>query len=107
MQLPLALSTGKPIILHTREAEADTLQLLKELVPSDYPLHLHCYTDTPALLQALLKDWTNLYVGFSGIVTFKNASVVRSCVPMVPLDRLLLETGPYRALLDSKRNYSA
>jgi TatD DNase family protein len=97
-QIAVAVSAGKPIVVHTREAEADTLALMSEHVPHDWPVHVHCFTSSRTLAEDLLASFSNLYIGFTGIITFKNADDVRDTARIVPLDRLLVETdGPYLA----------
>jgi len=59
-------------------------------------VHVHCFTSSLEMAQQLLATFPNLCLGFTGVVTFKNAEEVRRVVRAVPLDRLLLETdGPY------------
>lgn len=97
-QLGLALAAGKPVVVHTREADDDTLAVMREHLPRDWPVHVHCFTSSQALAEALLAEFTALYIGFTGIVTFKNADDVRATARIVPLERLLVETdGPYLA----------
>jgi TatD DNase family protein len=97
-QLRLGLAAGKPLIIHTREAEDDTLEILRAQVPRDWPIHVHCFTSSLRLAQALLADFSNLYIGFTGIVTFKNSDDLRETARFVPVDRMLVETdGPYLA----------
>jgi TatD DNase family protein len=98
IQIEVAVEAKKPIVIHTREAEEDTLHMMRDHVPRDWPVHVHCFTSSRALAESLLADFTNLYVGFTGILTFKNADDVRDTARIVPLDRLLVETdGPYLA----------
>lgn len=97
-QIEIAVETKKPLVIHTREAEADTLALMRERVPRDWPVHVHCFTSSLALAEGLLADFPNLRIGFTGIVTFKNAADLREVVRRVPLDRILVETdGPWLA----------
>lgn len=87
---------GKPVIVHTREARADTLAILRE----QQARHgiLHCFTeDWPTAEAALALGY---YISFSGIISFKNAADLRDVARRVPLDRLLIETdSPYLAPL--------
>ncbi len=89
-QLELAAETGKPVVIHTRAADDDTLAAL-----GDHPgtVVLHCFS-SPALLDtALARRW---YVSFAGNVTYKNAYDLRAAALAVPADRLLAETdSPY------------
>jgi TatD DNase family protein len=97
-QVEVALAAGKPLIIHTREAEDDTLVLMKEHVPRDWPIHVHCFTSSQRLATALLEHFPNLCLGFTGIVTFKNSEDLRETARLTPLDRMLVETdGPYLA----------
>lgn len=97
-QLRIGIAAGKPLVIHTREAEEDTIALLRAHVPRDWPVHVHCFTSSRALAETLLAGYSNLYIGFTGIVTFKNADDLRDTARIVPLDRMLVETdGPYLA----------
>jgi TatD DNase family protein len=97
-QLGIGIAAGKPLVIHTREAEEDTLALMRAHVPRDWPVHVHCFTSSRALAESLLADFSNLCIGFTGIVTFKNAGDLRDTARIVPLDRMLVETdGPYLA----------
>jgi TatD DNase family protein len=97
-QLRVGLAAGKPLVIHTREAEEDTLALMRDHVPPDWPVHVHCFTSSLRLAQDLLAGFDNLHIGFTGIVTFKNSDDLRETARFVPLDRMLVETdGPYLA----------
>jgi TatD DNase family protein len=97
-QMALASELGAPIVVHTREAEEDTLRLMREHLPRDHRIHVHCFTSSAWLARELLAHFPNLCLGFTGVVTFKNAPEVREVVAETPLDRILLETdGPYMA----------
>lgn len=97
-QIRIGVAAGKPLVIHTREAEDDTLALLRDHVPRDWPMHVHCFTSSRALAESLLADFSNLCIGFTGIVTFKNSGDLRETARLVPLDRMLVETdGPYLA----------
>jgi TatD DNase family protein len=92
-----ARETGLPIIVHSRNAEADTAQILiEEYAEGAYPGLLHCFSATKQLAENALK--IDFRISFSGIVTFKNAGEVRDAAQIVPMDRLLVETdAPYLA----------
>jgi TatD DNase family protein len=91
-----ARQCGKPLIIHTREAAADTLRVLEEEVAGKVGGVFHCFTETPAVAEAALA--LGFYISISGIVTFKNALQVKEVARSVPLDRLLVETdAPYLA----------
>lgn len=92
-----ARETGLPIIVHSRNAEADTAQILtEEYAEGAYPGLLHCFSATKQLAENALE--IDFRISFSGIVTFKNAGEVRDAAQIVPMDRLLVETdAPYLA----------
>eukprot|EP00439_Symbiodinium_sp_Y106_P014639 s645_g2.t1 len=97
-QIDLAVSMNKPLVVHTRFAEEDTLELLDKHLPEDHPVHVHCFTSSLGLATSLLERFPALRIGFTGVITFKNAPEVQEVVRNVPLDRILLETdGPYMA----------
>jgi len=94
-QLQLAVELNLPVILHSREAETDTLNILQEFpVPSHGVAH--SFTSSIEMARTLVEmGW---YLGINGIVTFKNAEDLRKVVRWLPLDRLLLETdSPFLA----------
>lgn len=87
---------NKPVIIHTRDARADTLQILKEEQVDGCGGVLHCFTEDRDTARKLLD--LGLYISFSGIVTFRNAEQLRDAARFVPLDRMLVETdSPYLA----------
>ncbi|WP_309670919.1 TatD family hydrolase [Gemmatimonas sp.] len=106
-QLALAEELHKPIVLHTREAEADTAEFLKRAGVARVRGVLHCYTGSAALAEAALSvGW---FVSFSGIITFKSWTD-DALLRLVPSDRLLVESdAPYLAPVPhrGKRNESA
>ncbi len=111
-QLELALQVDLPVIIHTRDAEDDTIEILRDA----YFQHdvkkrggiIHCFTGTQTLADAaLVMDFT---ISFSGVITFKNADALRAVAASVPKDRLLIETDcPYLAPVPyrGKRNEPA
>ncbi|GMV62102.1 MAG: TatD family hydrolase [Parvibaculum sp.] len=92
-----ARETGLPLIVHTRDADEDTAQILdEEMGKGAFPGLLHCFTSSPQLAEKALE--LGLYVSFSGIVTFRNAESLRETAAAVPMERLLVETdAPYLA----------
>ncbi|MDH4568575.1 TatD family deoxyribonuclease [Pseudomonas sp. BN414] len=95
LHLEAAKVTGKPVIVHTREARADTLALLREAALPQAGV-LHCFTEDWEMARAALD--LGFYISLSGIVTFRNASALRDVARQVPADRLLVETdSPYLA----------
>lgn len=95
LHLEASRITGKPVIVHTREARADTLALLREVALPQAGV-LHCFTEDWAMAKAALD--LGYYISLSGIVTFRNAEALRDVARQVPADRLLVETdAPYLA----------
>jgi TatD DNase family protein len=87
---------GKPLVIHTRAASADTLRLIDEEGAEQAGGVFHCFTETLDVARSALDR--GFYISLSGIVTFKNAAELRDVARMVPLDRLLIETdSPYLA----------
>ena len=107
-QLRLALELDRPVVIHTREADEDTIALLREEGQGRLRGVLHCFTGTAALRDAGLA--LGFYVSLAGILTFPKAADLRDVARAVPLERLLTETDspflapvPYRG----KRNEPA
>lgn len=95
-QIRLARELQLPVVIHTREADADTVSILKEEGRGELRGVLHCFTGDKALARAGLD--LGLYVSFAGIITFPKAGELRETARIVPLDRLLVETdSPYLA----------
>jgi TatD DNase family protein len=91
-----ARTCGKPLVVHTRSAAADTLRIMREEQAEKVGGVMHCFTETLEVAQAAIE--MNFLVSFSGIVTFKNARQLREVAKQVPLDRVLVETdAPYLA----------
>lgn len=91
-----ARETGKPLVVHTRSASADTIRLLKEEGADGCGGVMHCFTEDWETARAALD--LGFHISFSGIVTFRNAEALRSVAAKVPVDRLLVETdAPYLA----------
>jgi TatD DNase family protein len=89
-----ARACGKPLIIHTRDAREDTLQILREEEAREVGGVLHCFTESWEMAKAALD--LGFYISFSGIVTFSSADDLRAVAAKVPLDRLLIETdAPY------------
>ncbi len=94
--LRAARAIGRPVVVHNREASADTLRILAEENAGETGGVLHCFTETWEIAQKALD--LGFYISLSGIVTFKNARIVHDVARRVPLDRLLVETdAPYLA----------
>jgi TatD DNase family protein len=91
-----AREINKPLIIHTREAAKDTLQILREEGADQVGGVMHCFTESWETARAALD--LGFYISFSGIVTFRNAYALRTVATQVPADRLLIETdAPYLA----------
>jgi TatD DNase family protein len=90
-QLELSRRVKKPVVIHTRDATADTIEILKEY--KDIKGILHCY---PGSYESALELMNNYYFGIGGVVTFKNSKKTVEAVSKIPLDRLVIETdAPY------------
>ena len=101
-----ARTCGKPLIVHTREARDDTLQILAGEGAEAVGGVLHCFTEDWDTARKVLD--LGFYISFSGILTFKNADTIREAAKKVPEDRLLVETdSPYLAPIPfrGKPNY--
>ena len=91
-QLGLATELGKPVVIHTRAADEDTLAALSGF---DGTVVLHCFSSPRLLPTALERGW---YVSFAGNATYKNAPDLRVAAAQIPADRILAETDcPYLA----------
>ena len=94
LHIEAANRSGLPLVVHTRDAAADTMRLLRE-----HQAHagvIHCFTEDVHAAKLALD--LGFYISFSGIVTFKNATAIQEAARYVPLDRLLVETdSPYLA----------
>ena len=95
-QIRLAREAALPIIVHTREAEARTVAILREEHAEEVGGVVHCFSGSAALARAAIE--LGMFVAFSGIVTFPRAEELRAVARDVPADRLLVETdAPYLA----------
>ena len=91
-----ARRVAKPLVVHTREAAADTLRILEEEGAAEVGGVMHCFTETWAVAEAAMR--LGFHISFSGIVTFKNAKDLKDVARRVPLERMLVETdSPYLA----------
>ena len=95
-QVELAVELNKPLIIHTRNARQDTLDILKQGGAEKCGGVIHCFTEDLAFAKAAME--LGFYISISGIVTFKQATELKDVVKSLPLDRLLIETdSPYLA----------
>ncbi|CAG8555426.1 4528_t:CDS:1 [Ambispora leptoticha] len=102
-QLKKAVELEKPIVIHTREAEQDTYDILTKHVPSHWRIHVHCFTDSPEFAKSLIEFFPNLYIGITGVVTFGSAKNTQNTLRDLPISRILLETdAPF--MIPSKLN---
>ena len=94
--IDVANELDKPLIVHTRDARADTIDILKANNADKCSGVLHCFTENWEMAKAAMD--INFYISISGIVTFKNAVELQDVVSKIPLERLLIETdSPYLA----------
>ncbi len=107
-QIHLARELGLPLVIHTREAQEDTVTILREEGGAEVGGVFHCFSGDVRLARDALD--LGFYLSFSGVLTFKNATLLREVAKTVPLDRLMVETDcpyltpvPYRG----KRNEPA
>lgn len=103
-QLKLAAELDMPVVIHSRDAWEDTMELLRKYRPKGV---MHCFSGSAEIAREIVE--IGMYVGFTGVVTFKNAKKALKALEAVPLDRLLVETDcPYMAPEPNrgKRNYS-
>lgn len=95
-QIEVANQVGLPIIIHTREAVADTIDILKNQVNAIKHGVFHCCTLNPELIKEALK--LGFYISFAGPITFKNAKHAEEAIQLVPNEKILIETdSPYLA----------
>lgn len=95
-QLALAKEKDLPVIIHSRDAAEDTMQILKETPMRENPGVIHCYSYSVEMAREFIK--MGYYIGVGGVLTFKNAKKLRAVVEEIPLERILLETDcPYMA----------
>lgn len=103
-QLKLAAELRMPVIIHSRDAWEDTMELLRKYRPKGV---MHCFSGSAEIAREIVE--MGMYVGFTGVVTFKNAKKALKALEVIPTDRLLVETDcPYMAPEPNrgKRNFS-
>lgn len=109
LHIEASRQTGLPVIIHCRDAEEDTVAILKEeKTKGEFKALIHCFTGTQWLADEVLK--LGLSISLSGILTFKNAKEIQAVAKSLPLDRVLVETdAPYLAPMPhrGKRNEPA
>lgn len=95
-QLELAREVALPVIIHSRDAAKDTLDMMRALHAEEMGGVVHCYSYTKELAREYLN--MDFYFGIGGVITFKNAKKLKEAVDYIPLDKILLETdSPYLA----------
>lgn len=95
-QLTLAARVQLPIIIHSRDAAKDTLDIMREMKCEEIGGVMHCFSYSKEIAREILE--MGFYIGIGGVVTFKNAKNVKEVVSYAPMDRILLETdSPYLA----------
>ena len=95
-QMNLARETELPVIIHSRDAAKDTMQLMKEIHAEEINGVIHCYSYSKEMAWEFIK--MGYYIGVGGVVTFKNAKKLKETVENIPLEKILLETDcPYMA----------
>ncbi len=95
-QLELAKDTGLPVIIHSRDAAKDTLDILRAHGAEEIGGVIHCFSYAKEMAREYLE--MGYYFGIGGVVTFKNAKKLKEAVQYIPMDRILLETdSPYLA----------
>lgn len=99
--IDIANATGKPLIVHTRDARADTIGILREQLSAGTGGVLHCFTESLDMAEQAIE--LGFYISFSGIITFNSAKELQQTAKSLPLERLLIETDspwlapvPYR-----------
>lgn len=95
-QLFLAQDIDLPVVIHCRQAHDDCLDIMRETVPRNYKIHLHCFTDECAKAVEWIDAFDNLFVGFTNKLSYPSSTEIRNTVLQIPLERILLETdAPY------------
>ena len=95
-QMELAREVGLPVIVHSRDAAKDTLDMMKGLRAGEMGGVVHCYSYTKELAREYLN--MDYYFGIGGVITFKNSKKLKEAVEYIPLEKILLETdSPYLA----------
>lgn len=93
-QLRMAKELRMPVVIHSREAAADTMEIMKQEYDASLPVVFHCYSYSVEFAREYLK--MGYYLGIGGVVTFDNAKKLREVVQEMPVERILLETdAPY------------
>ncbi len=95
-QIQLAREVGLPIIVHSRDAAADTMEIIRDTKAYECGGVIHCFSYSPEMAREYVE--MGFYIGIGGVVTFKNAKKVKKTVQTIPMERIVLETDcPYMA----------
>lgn len=95
-QINLAKELNLPIVIHSRDADFDTLNIIKETLPKK--IDLHCYSSSYEILKEYLRLPIEVHIGIGGVCTFKNAKTIQTIIKEMPLNIMLTETdAPYLA----------
>lgn len=93
-QIRLAKTLNLPIVIHSRDAHGDTMEILTLEEAFDTGVIMHCYSGSAEMARQYVKK--GAYISFSGTITYKNATKIKEAVEVVPMDRILIETdAPY------------
>ncbi len=106
-QIELARELKKPLVIHSRDAAKDTMDMMKALHTEEIGGVIHCFSNSAEMAKEYVK--MGFYIGVGGVVTFKNARVLKEVVQNIPLEHIVLETdSPYLAPVPyrGKRNCS-
>ena len=90
------MEKGLPLVVHSRKAVGDTLDILKETLPKTWKIHIHCFTDDASAALDLMQEFPNAYFGFTGVVTYNSSQNIQNAAKIIPNDRIVLESdAPY------------
>eukprot|EP00427_Karlodinium_veneficum_P027204 CAMPEP_0169201592 /NCGR_PEP_ID=MMETSP1016-20121227/10484_1 /TAXON_ID=342587 /ORGANISM="Karlodinium micrum, Strain CCMP2283" /LENGTH=443 /DNA_ID=CAMNT_0009278517 /DNA_START=50 /DNA_END=1382 /DNA_ORIENTATION=+ len=100
-QLKLAIELGKPLVIHSRGADRDTMRMMRHWVPRHWRVHVHSFRCGHQFMESVLAEYPNAYVGVPGIITMEDLEAQEIC-RACPLERILIETdAPYLPLYNS------
>lgn len=96
-QLKLAMKLNFPLVLHIREAEEEAYQVMQDVgLPSDHPIHRHCFNDSWAVCKTWMRKFPRSFIGLTNLLLKPNVKHLHEIARLIPLDRLILETdAPY------------
>ena len=94
-QIEISNRFSIPFVIHTRQADDDTYEILNNFVPRDKVFHIHCFSGSLAFCDKVLSEWKNAYFGITGKILYKNPNVsqhIKDIVKRIPINRILAET---------------